>query len=416
MSINSGRYDTIVIGGGPAGLFTALNLTDQNVLLVEKGQRPGRKLLISGTGQCNFTHSGLISDFLSHYGTNHRFIRHALHAFSNHHLISFYKSAGIESYEDKNGKIFPASLKSSDILKVLLNSCKDKKVNILNATPVTQVELVDGCYNVTCGKTIFISRNLVIATGGLSYPSTGSTGDGYRFAENLGHTIVKPRPALSPVLIRNYQMADLSGISLPDVLISLFHNGRKTGEHRGDIVFTLKGLSGPGILDFSRYISEGDLLKINLIDVNPAAFSDALIQSARTNGKSTLQSWLKSGNVPKNLLRFLIEQAGATPDMRLAEIQKKIRISLAEMLCECPFIVEKPGGYKTAMATAGGVSIDEISPNTMESRIVKNLYFSGEVIDIDGDTGGYNIQAAFSTAFVAAKAINSKRQQFKQSG
>ncbi len=408
MGITVNTYDTIIIGGGPAGLFAAANLKNSRVLLIEKGERPGRKLLISGSGQCNFTHAGNVGELLKHYGGNGRFLRDALHTFSNKDLIGFFSGAGIEPVEDKNGKIFPSSLKANDIYKVLIDKCNDNRVTILASSPVTGIDYSDGSFAISAGSTIFKCRNLVIATGGLSYPATGSSGDGYRFAESLGHTLVKPKPALTPVYIHGYRMTELSGISLTDVKINLFRNGKKAGEHTGDVVFTYKGLSGPGILDFSRFITNGDILKINFANENTEAFNRNFILVSQTDGKTTLQSFLKQYNIPRNLMRFLIEIAGSAPDQQIAVITKSVRIKLAELFCESPFLVEKPGDYKVAMATAGGVALGEVSSKTMESRLKENLYFAGEVLDIDGDTGGYNIQAAFSTAFLAAKSINTK--------
>ena len=411
MKLTGNNYDTIIIGGGPAGLLAAASLKNSRVLLIEKGEQPGRKLLISGSGQCNYTHAGKIYDFLKHYGRNFRFLKQAFKSFSNEDTIRFFKEFGLESIEDKNGKIFPASLNSKDVLRVLLEKCRDSKVNILNANPVKKVEYSDNSFLVSTEKASYNSKNLIIATGGLSYPKTGSTGDGYKFAEMLGHTIVTPKPALSPVFVRDYQMAHLMGISLSSVSVNLYRDGKKTGENTGDIVFTHKGLSGPGILDFSRYIHDGDNLKLILTGLSPDNFNRKFIADAQKNGKETLQSWLKAYDIPRNLLRFLIHQAEAEPNDQIAGISRNIRFRLSELLCECPFIVEKIAGYKSAMVTAGGVALEEVSSRTMESKLISHLYFAGEVLDIDGDTGGYNIQAAFSTAFLAAKSINSKSAQ-----
>lgn len=408
MKLTGNNYDTIIIGGGPAGLLAAASLENSRVLLIEKGEQPGRKLLISGSGQCNYTHAGSIFDFLKHYGRNFRFLKHAFKAFSNEDTIRFFRESGLESIEDKNGKIFPASLNSKDVLRVLLEKCRDSKVDVMNDSPVKQVEHSDNSFLVTTEKASYKSKNLIIATGGFSYPKTGSTGDGYKFAEMLRHSIGLPRPALSPVIVADYQMAHLMGISLTSVSINLYRDGKKTGETTGDIVFTHKGLSGPGILDFSRYIHDGDILKLNLTGLSPDHFNRKFILDSQNNGKHTLQLWLKTYDVPRNLLRFLINQAGAEPDHQIAGISRNIRFRLSELLCECPFTVEKVAGYNSAMVTAGGVKLEEVSSKTMESKLISNLYFTGEVLDIDGDTGGYNIQAAFSTAYLAAESINLK--------
>lgn len=408
--IQKKTYQTIVIGGGPAGLFASAMIISGSTLLIEKKERFGLKLLISGSGQCNFTHRGQPADFLKHYGNNHRFLKKALYEFSNNDLVGFFAKEGLDSVEDKNGKIFPSSLKSSDILNILLRKCHEIGVTLLSGSPVTRVEHCEGWFLVITEAAVFRSRNLMIATGGLSYPSTGSSGDGYRFAEMLGHRIVKPKPALTPVTVRNYTMADLSGISLTDTEIQLYRNGKKTATHRGDIVFTLHGLSGPGIIDFSRYIEPGDLLKLNFANENSLSLNDRFIEDAASSGKTTVQAWLRPFNIPRNLLRRLLQIAGIEPDLPLAAVNKPCRNALITCLCECAFEVERTGGFKTAMATAGGVDLVEVSPQTMESKLVPNLYFAGEVLDIDGDTGGYNIQAAFSTAYMAAKSINQKME------
>lgn len=399
-------YDTIIIGGGPAGLFAAINISHGSVLLLEKGEKPGRKLLIAGTGQCNYTHAGSMSDFLHYYGRNFSFLKYALNKFTNNNLISFFKESGLESIEDKNGKIFPTTLRSADVLNVLLEACKKNNVHILQGIPVSGVAVNPEGFIVKTVTRQFSCSKLIIATGGLSYPATGSTGDGYNFARTLGHSIVEPRPALSPIIVHDYRMAQLMGISLKSASIALFCEGKKAAEHRGDIVFTHKGLSGPGIIDFSRFITGGDTLKISFLNVSPDSFSRDFIEFAKINGKLTVQLFLKPYNLPRNLLKFLIEEAGAMPDQQIAEVSRQTRLKLAELFCEYPFFVERLAGYKSAMATAGGVNLGEVSSKTMESKLVKNLYFAGEVLDIDGDTGGYNIQAAFSTAWVAASAIN----------
>jgi predicted Rossmann fold flavoprotein len=401
-------FDTLVIGGGPSGLFAALNCHNKNTVLLEKNASPGKKLLISGSGQCNFTHEGDIGNFLSHYGSNFRFLKPALLKFTNIHLINFFAQRGLEIFTDKNGKIFPASLHSEDVLKTLMNECLNNNVQIYPGSTVERVEKTGSGFLIKTLTREFRSKNLVIATGGMSYPSTGSTGDGYHFAKQLGHSIVPPKPSLTPVFICHFTMAGLAGVSLQDVPVLLFRANKKIAGHRGDIGFTHKGLSGPGILDFSRNIQSGDIIKLNIIKQNTEIFRQTFMETAEKEGKMTIQILMKNYDIPRNLMRLILEERNLKPDLKLAQITREQRNNLVISFCEYPFEIESTGGFAMAMTTRGGVSLNEVSSKTMESKLVKNLYFAGEVLDIDGDTGGYNLQAAFSTAYLAAEAIHTK--------
>ena len=239
----------------------------------------------------------------------------------------------------------------------------------------------------------------------MSYAATGSTGDGYHFAKQLGHTVVPPKPSLSPVFIRDYGMASISGVSVQDKIIYLYRANKKINEHLGDIGFTHKGLSGPGILDFSRHILSGDILKVNFIDLNMDNFRNELIRASEKEGKTAIQTYLRKFDLPRSLLLNILKSIEVEPEIRLADINKSQRIHLVSALCEFPFMVEKVGGFNTAMVTAGGVCLDEVYSKTMESKLVPGLYFAGEVLDIDGDTGGYNLQAAFSMGYVVGKEL-----------
>ena len=397
--------DVIIIGGGPAGLFAAIQCKNRKVILLEKNATPGKKLLISGTGRCNLTHDCKLSDFFSHYGQNHRFLKTALHGFTNTDLIRFFEDHGLETVVDKNGKVFPASQKAADVLQVLLDSCKKNKVEISYNQHVAEINKTESGFEVKTNMGIFSSRFLVITTGGMSYAATGSTGDGYHFAKQLGHTVVPPKPSLSPVFIRDYGMASISGVSVQDKIIYLYRGNKKINEHRGDIGFTHKGLSGPGILDFSRHILSGDILKVNFIDLNMDNFRNELIRASEKEGKTAIQTYLRKFDLPRSLLLNILKSIEVEPEIRLADINKSQRIHLVSALCEFPFMVEKVGGFNTAMVTAGGVCLDEVYSKTMESKLVPGLYFAGEVLDIDGDTGGYNLQAAFSMGYVVGKEL-----------
>lgn len=398
--------EVLIIGAGPAGLFAAIHCKGHNVLVLEKNASPGKKLLISGTGRCNLTHDSKLSDFFDHYGENQRFLKTALHSFTNTDLIRFLNDHGLETVVDKNGKVFPASQKAQDVLDVLINVCNKNKVEIAYNQQIEEIKKTETGFEVKTKSGIFTSRILVISTGGMSYPATGSTGDGYHFAKQLGHTIVPPKPSLSPVFIRDYTMASISGVSVQNKTVYLYRGGKKITEHSGDIGFTHKGLSGPGILDFSRHILSKDVLKVNFIEMKTDDFRNELISVSATSGKTAIQTYLKKFDLPKSMVLLILQSINIQPEFRLGDITKVQRNNLVTAFCEYPFVVEKVGGFNTAMVTAGGVNLDEVNAKTMESKLVPGLYFAGEVLDIDGDTGGYNLQAAFSTGYLAGKRMS----------
>lgn len=406
-------YDIIVIGAGPAGLFTAINssLKNKKVLILERNLSAGKKLLISGAGQCNLTHKGSIDDFLNFYGDNGRFLKHSLFNYTNDDLLDFFKKRDLDFTSNEDGKIFPNTLKASDVLNILLEECKKKKVDIKYDQ---RVEIVD--YNeensyffIKAKKQEYKSKYLVIATGGKSYGNTGSTGDGYLFARSLGHNIEKPMPSLTPLYIKNYPFSELSGISFENIPITLWRNNKKIKGFKGDILLTHKNISGPGILNFSRYVLAGDVLKINFLGVeNEEGFRKEFIEHIQSNGKLMVKTILREYSLSKRFIDRLLELSGIPDELKGSELDKKRRKKLIKMLISFPMEVEKFGDFHIAMATRGGVSLKEVNPTTMESRIIKGLFFTGEVLDIDGDTGGYNIQAAFSMGKLAAQTIVGK--------
>jgi len=397
------EYDIIIIGAGPAGLFAGASARrGLKALIVEKNSSAGRKLLMSGTGKCNITQGGAIDDFSGHYGSAYRFIAPALREFTNTDLVGYLNECGLKTIERK-GKVFPASENSRDVLELLLNECRSNRVEINYGEPVVKIEKDGGRFMIGTARGSYYCSKVLIATGGMSYPTTGSTGDGYRLAQSLGHTIETPKLALTPVYIENYGFASISGVSIADSKVALYRDSKPIGSNTGDIGFTHRGLSGPGILDLSRDIEVGDTLKVNLCGESPGDFREALNSTADAEGKTTIKRFLKSLAIPENLIRLVLAELNLGAATHLADINKAMRARLTELFCSYPFVVKKTGGFNTAMATKGGVSLREVSPKTMESRLVPGLFFAGEVLDIDGDTGGYNIQAAFSTGRMAAK-------------
>lgn len=402
-------FDVIVIGAGPAGLFAAFTSAEKGlkVCLLEKKDSPGLKLLISGTGQCNISHAGPIGDFLNHYGEKSRFVKPALYGFSNIDLVVFFEKRGLLLKEVNMGKIFPDTLNSKDVLRVLVNECKKLGVTIIYDAGVTKIIKGLTGFEVQTPIDHYLTKNVIITTGGRSYPTTGSTGDGYAIAQELGHTITNVAPSLSPVYIENYYFSSCAGISLAQATIQLYRNSKKIKQTSGDILFTHKGLSGPGIIDFSRYILPGDLLKLSLADFKTVEeFEKDFLDEVSVNGKKLLKNVLTRYEIPERLVVAIFELHNISLDIKSADLDKKTRKLIVESFMELPFIVDRPGGFKEAMCTRGGVNLNEINPKTMESRIMKGLYFAGEVLDIDGDTGGYNIQFACSSGVMAGKNIS----------
>lgn len=404
-------YDVLIIGAGPAGLFSALSLNEKKVLLLEKNKNPGKKLLISGAGQCNYTNNINIGDFLKKYGTKGRFLKTALYSFTNKDAIDFFKNRGLESLIREDNKVFPGTLNASDILSVLINCCKENNVQINydDAAERVQIDENNKIFLVKTNKSSYAAKNLIITTGGKSYPNTGSTGDGYKLAEDLGHTIVSPSESLTPVFPENYAFKDLSGISFQNIRISLWRNNKKINEFAGDFLFTHTSISGPVILNNSRCFEKGDILKINFTNHdNSEEFKKYFDELILSSGKSNVKTVLKEFDLPKRFIEKIMIMADVKEDTACNQLEKSKRKLLLELLSNHPFKVDRLGGFHIAMVTKGGVATEEINPKTMESKKQPNLYFAGEVIDYDGDTGGFNIQAAFSTGKLAALSINKK--------
>lgn len=399
-------YDVIIIGAGPAGLFAAANIKNKKILIIEKNKAPGKKLLLSGAGQCNYTNNCEINEFLQKYGDKGRFIKTALYNFSNQNSIDFFKENGLGSIIREDNKVFPYSFKATDVLNVLIDCTKHTEM--LFNTSVGKVSRDENkkLFYIKTDTTTYSCYNLIISTGGKSYPNTGSTGDGFKFAEFLGHSIVDTKPALTTVYVQNYQFSELSGISFENIKISLFKNNKKTKEFTGDFLFTHVNISGPVIINNSRYMEAGDILKINFTSfLNEDEFRvyfENLISSSKTNIKTAL----KELNLPKRFIEKVLQLCSVDENLSCSQLNKNSRKSLMELFSAYPMKINKLGDYNIAMVTKGGVSTTEINPKTMESKKIPRLYFAGEVLDIDGDTGGFNIQVAFSTAKLVADQVN----------
>jgi len=408
------RYDVIIVGSGPAGLFAAIALGSKNkkVIVLEKNNVAGKKLLLSGSGQCNITQDGSIEDFANHYGDHYKYIKKALQFFTNSDTVYFFEQLGLEMESLDNGKIFPKTRSARNVLDLLLKECARYGVTINYGEPVTRISQVQEGYLVETNRERYNGEFVVVATGGMSYPKTGSTGDGYTLGADLGHQIIKPLPALTPVEIKDFPFKDLAGISISDLPIAIWREGKKVKACRGDVLFTHKGLSGPGILNNSRWMRSKDILCLNFIkEMDVVAFNKALLDEINSSGKEMIKTVLRKQPLPKRLLDGILTHINIPEEMQCGKINKQTRSLIVKSLVACPLTISQMGGYHIAMVTTGGISMKQVNPTTMESRISKNLYFIGEVLDIDGDTGGYNIQAALSTAKLCAHGINRKGTQ-----
>lgn len=399
-------YDVIIIGAGPAGLFAAANIKNKKVLIIEKNKMPGKKLLLSGAGQCNYTNNCEISEFLKKYDDKGRFIKTALYNFTNKDLINFFNEKGLNSTIREDNKVFPYSFKAVDVLKVLIESVKPAEIVLNSGAEKVSYDESNKLFYIKTDNNSYACYNLVIATGGKSYPNIGSTGAGYEFAGSLGHTIVEPKPALTPVYVKDYQFSELSGISFENIKISLFKNNKKAKEFTGDFLFTHVNISGPVIINNSRYMEAKDILKINFTCFHNEDEFRVYFENLVSSSKSNLRTALKELNLPKRFVDKILEISNLDGSLSCSQLNKSSRKRLIELFSAYPMEIKNLGDYHIAMVTKGGVCTSEINQKTMESKKIPHLYFVGEVLDYDGDTGGFNIQAAFSTAKLAADSIN----------
>jgi predicted Rossmann fold flavoprotein len=388
-------WDAIVVGAGPAGLFAAINIEHgKNVLVIEKNASAGKKLLVTGAGQCNVSHAGDIMDFHKRYNMDGRYVRRALSLYTNDNLRKYLAARGVDTFAREDGKIFPVSLRAQDVLKALSSHLKELGREIRFGCSLLNMEKRSEYFvlETSCGQ--FRAHHVVLATGGITYPSLGSSGDGQRIVEKLGHRITPMKGALSPVEVRSIVNADLQGITLKNTLVTLYRDQKKQAKYCSDLLFTHRGLSGPVIIDHSRAFEVGDNLKIE-IGVN---IEDICKDKHLGNALSE--------HLPQRLAQFILSELGINPDMALKSISGTNRKKLERNLLALDFPIDSVGLLKDSMVTSGGVSFSDVQSKTLESRLVEGLHFAGEVLDIDGESGGYNLQAAFSTGYLCARSMN----------
>lgn len=406
-------YDLIIVGLGAAGLMAAALSKGLNVLGIEKNSQAGKKVLISGKGQCNFTHDANVKTMAAHYGNRENFVKHALGKLSPEKTRAYFESLGVPSMVMDNGKVFPKSLDAGDLVGALINEAYANQVNLLFKTKVTQLAVGEaGGYVVTTqssqGQGRFTAAHVLIATGGYTYPVTGSEGDGYELARKLGIAVATPRPALTPIYHHENVLKGLAGVSIPEAQITLKRSGQKPNVYTGDLLFTHKGLSGPVILNNSRDFCAGDVLSINFTRETAQQLEARLIQALATEGKQTVVGFVRKITVARAMADALMPLLALPEGLTIAQMNKVQRTQIVKVLTQFEVCIDRLGGAEIAMVAAGGISLEALIAKRMMVKDYEGLYVAGEVCDIDGDTGGYNIQWAFSSAALAVNDIISK--------
>ncbi len=404
-------YDTIIIGGGAAGLMAGVECKrrGENFLIIERNPRPGKKIVLTGKGRCNVTNYNLdLDDLISKYQRNGKFLYGAFSRFTVKDTLQYFEEVLKVPLKVERGKrVFPESDKAVDIVYAFQHLVGE---NILPNTSVLNFNMEgEAITSVNTYKGEFKAKKYILATGGKSYPVTGSNGDGYTLAQSVGHTIVQPKPALVPILCKENWVKDLAGLSLKYVTISAYQAEKRIISKFGEALFTHEGLSGPIVIDMSRIV--GDALEqgeVELsIDFKPAIptqeLDTRLQEELRINSKKNLRTILKE-LLPSSLIPIVIERSEIPSSKQGFEITRDDRLKILTLLKDFRLTVQEIGSWDKAIVTAGGVNIKEIDPKTMQSKIVKNLYFAGEIIDVYGPTGGYNLQICWSTGILAARS------------
>lgn len=416
------RFDVVVVGAGPSGLLAAIRAAERgrSTVLLEKNRGPGAKLLISGGGRCNLTHACDKRGIAVAFGPAGRFLRSPLAAFGPAELVDWFRDEGVPTYVEPGGKVFPASDRAADVLDALLARLRRSGAQLATSEPVVDIlRLAEGFLVVTTQRRLHVDA-VIVATGGMSYPACGATGDGYRWLASLGHTIHSPRPALVPLTTDAAWARRLAGIALQDVLVRVIDPGstplpateghrqasHTLAERRGAVLFTHFGLSGPAPMDVSRAVTQHDSpsrLRLQfdfLPDTRPNDLDASIRRLAADTGRKFVASLLPR-IFPRSLAEALVEQAGLPLDRRGAELSKTERSALVAAMKRVEIALSGSCGFQQAEVTAGGVDLNEVDARTMQSKVAPGLYITGELLDLDGFIGGFNLQAAFSTGWQA---------------
>ena len=426
----------IVIGGGPAGMFAAYFAAKNGhkVTLLEQNEKLGKKLYITGKGRCNITNASDMEDLFANVCSNEKFLYSAFYSYTNDQVVDFFESYGLRTKVERGNRVFPVSDHSSDVIATLTRALKDVGVQVKLYTKVAKLiteeyrdengeavvaekktgvlkQVVKGV--VLEDNTSLFAEKIVLATGGISYPSTGATGDGYRLAEGLNHKIVEPTPSLVPFEIQESWVTEMQGLALKNVAVTIEREGKKLYTDFGEMLFTHFGVSGPMILSASASIKPAFFRDFEhemtlKIDLKPALDKEQLDKRILKDFEEAKNKQYKNSIqklLPSKMIPIIIKLSGIDPDKQVNEITREERAKLVDLLKGLPMTIIGLRGWNEAIITKGGVSVKQVNPSTMESKLVNGLYFAGELLDLDAMTGGYNLQIAWSTGYLAGNSI-----------
>lgn len=420
----------IIVGGGAAGMMAAISASDtgHQVVLYEKNEKLGKKLFITGKGRCNITNDSDVENLLKNVMKNPKFLYSAFYTFDSAGVMDFLQREGLALKTERGNRVFPESDKSSDVIQTLQRAMKKRGVEIHLNTEVKEIAWEEGvCKGVILekeNKRNSVRQNgkidnetkgyreadaVIVATGGISYPSTGSTGDGYQFARKTSHQIQQTYPSLVPFNVKEEYIKELQGLSLKNVTLCITKGKKCLYEEMGEMLFTHFGVSGPLVLSASSVLSGKDLSEVQVvIDLKPALSVQQLDERVLRDFKNCQNSFFKNSLqklLPAKMIPVIVGLSQIPSEKKVNEITREERQQLVSLLKEFPFTIESMRGYNEAIITRGGVSVKDINPATMESRLIKGLYFAGEVLDLDARTGGYNLQIAWSTGYLAGISV-----------
>ncbi|HMF15906.1 MAG TPA: NAD(P)/FAD-dependent oxidoreductase [Gemmataceae bacterium] len=405
-------WDVVVIGAGAAGLMAAIRAAERGrrTLLLEKNRKAGVKILMSGGTRCNITHATDNRGIVEAFGPPGRFLHSALAALSVEDTIAFFEAEGVATKVEETGKIFPVSNKATDVLVALLKRLERSGAQLALEEPVSEMCRQDGRLSLTTPRRVLSAGEVILTSGGQSYPGSGTTGDGYRWAEQLGHSIITPRPALAPITVALSWVEALRGVTLTDVTVRIIDGQRTLAVRRGSLLFAHFGLSGPVVLDVSRVVSghprpESLILEMDLLPgMSEEELTNFLKTESAASGKKQLAGVL-AVHLPRRVCETLLHLCELPVDRKAAALTREDRNRLVQCVKHLAVPITGTLGFKKAEVTAGGIALDEVDSRTMQSKLVPELWIAGEVLDLDGPIGGYNFQAAWSTGWLAGSTV-----------